>query len=112
MPGWNLSGSPARPSTSVWSVPPSPKRSDGFSRLPETAVFVVALVASMGLLSYSLRSLPVGTGYAVWVGIGAIGAAIVGVVWLNESAAPMRLVSIGLIAAGVIGLALSSSNAH
>ncbi len=94
----------------VWAI--AMKRSDGFSRLPETIVFLVALVASMGLLSYSLRSLPVGTGYAVWVGIGAIGAAIVGIVWLSESAAPMRLVSIGLVAAGVVGLALSSSSTH
>lgn len=94
----------------VWAI--ALKRSDGFSRLPESVVFVVALVASMGLLAYALRSLPVGTGYAVWVGIGAIGAAVVGVLWLHESAAPARLLSIGLIAAGVIGLALSSADAR
>lgn len=94
----------------VWAI--AMKRSDGFSRLPETVVFLVALAASMSLLSYALRSLPVGTGYAVWVGIGAIGAAFVGIVWMSESAAPMRLVSIGLVAAGVVGLALSSSNGH
>lgn len=94
----------------VWAI--ALKRSDGFSRIPETAFFVVALVGSMGLLALALRSLPVGTGYAVWTGIGAVGAAIVGIVWLHESAAPLRLVSIGLIAAGIVGLALSSSNAH
>lgn len=94
----------------VWAI--AMKRSDGFTRLPETIVFLVALVASMGLLSLALRSLPVGTGYAVWTGIGAVGAAIVGIVWLSESAAPLRLVSIALIAAGIVGLALSSSNAH
>lgn len=94
----------------VWAI--AMKRSDGFSRIPETAVFLVALVSSMGLLSLALRSLPVGTGYAVWTGIGAVGAAIVGIVWLSESTAPLRLISIGLIAAGIVGLALSSSNAH
>lgn len=94
----------------VWAI--AMKRSDGFSRIPETVVFLVALVSSMGLLSLALRSLPVGTGYAVWTGIGAVGAAIVGIVWLSESTAPLRLISIGLIAAGIVGLALSSSNAH
>ncbi len=94
----------------VWAI--ALKRSHGFSQLPETVVFVVAAVASFWLLSFALRSLPVGTGYAVWVGIGAIGAAIVGIVWLGEAADPSRLLGIGLIAAGVVTLALSSSNAH
>lgn len=94
----------------VWAI--ALKRSDGFSRLPETLLFLVALAGSMGLLSLALRSLPVGTGYAVWTGIGAIGAAAVGIIWLSESTAPLRLISIGLIAAGIVGLALSSSNAH
>ncbi|MGE4428989.1 MAG: quaternary ammonium compound efflux SMR transporter SugE [Solirubrobacteraceae bacterium] len=94
----------------VWAI--AMKRSDGFSRVPETVVFLVAVVASMVLLSRALRDLPVGTGYAVWTGIGAIGAAIVGIVWLSESAAPLRLASIGLVAAGIVGLALSSSAGH
>lgn len=94
----------------VWAI--ALKRSDAFTRLPETLVFVVAALASFWLLALALRTLPVGTGYAVWTGIGAVGAAIVGIVWLGESAAAMRLVSIGLIAAGIVGLALSSANAH
>jgi quaternary ammonium compound-resistance protein SugE len=90
----------------VWAI--ALKRSDGFSRPLETAVFLVALLASMLLLARALRDLPVGTGYAVWTGIGAIGAAIVGVVWLHESACPARLLSVALVAAGVVGLALTS----
>jgi quaternary ammonium compound-resistance protein SugE len=90
----------------VWAI--ALKRSDGFSRPLETGVFAVALVASMLLLARALRDLPVGTGYAVWTGIGAIGAAIVGVVWLQESASPARLLSVALVAAGVVGLALTS----
>lgn len=91
----------------VWAV--ALKRSDGFSRPLETGVFLVAVVASMLLLARALRDLPVGTGYAVWTGIGAVGAAIVGVVLLHESASPARLLSVGLVAAGVVGLALTST---
>jgi len=88
------------------------KRSEGFTRLPETLVFLVAIAASMTLLAVALRSLPVGTGYAIWTGIGAVGTAIVGIVLLGESAAPLRLLSIGLIAAGIVGLALAGSGGH
>jgi quaternary ammonium compound-resistance protein SugE len=91
----------------VWAL--ALKRSDGFSRLPETAVFVVALIVSMALLAIALRSLPVGTGYAVWTGIGAVGTAIVGIAFLGESAAALRLVSIALIAAGIVGLGVAGS---
>lgn len=90
----------------VWAV--ALKRSDGFERVLETGVFVVALVASMLLLARALRELPVGTGYAIWTGIGAVGAAIVGVVLLGESAEPARLLSIALVAAGIVGLALTA----
>lgn len=94
----------------VWAL--ALKRSDGFSRLPETVVFGVAIAASMALLAIALRSLPVGTGYAVWTGIGAVGTAIVGIVVLGESAAALRIVSIALIAAGIVGLALAGSGGH
>ena len=73
----------------VWAV--AMKRSEGLTRLPETIVFAVALVASMLLLARALRDLPVGTGYAVWTGIGAIGTALVGVLALGDSAALPRL---------------------
>jgi quaternary ammonium compound-resistance protein SugE len=91
----------------VWAL--ALKRSEGFSRLPETVLFLVAIVASMALLALALRSLPVGTGYAVWTGIGAGGTAIA---FLGEPAAAVRLVSIGLIAAGIVGLALASGGGH
>ena len=90
----------------VWAV--ALKRSDGLGRGPETILFVVALVASMLLLSRALRDLPVGTGYAVWTGIGAIGTAVVGIVLLGEAAAPLRVVGIAVVAAGIAGLALGS----
>jgi quaternary ammonium compound-resistance protein SugE len=90
----------------VWAL--ALKRSDGLSRWPETTVFVLALVVSLLLLSVALRSLPVGTGYAVWTGIGAVGTAIVGIVLLGESAAALRLISVALVAVGIVGLALTS----
>lgn len=86
----------------VWAI--ALKESDGFSNGRATAVFVVAGVASLVLLALALRSLPVGTAYAVWTGIGAIGVALVGIVWLGESAAAARVLSILLIAAGIAGL--------
>lgn len=94
----------------VWAL--ALKRSEGFGRLPETLIFLVAITASMALLAVALRSLPVGTGYAVWTGIGAVGTAIVGIVFLGESAAALRIVSIALIAAGIVGLALAGSGGH
>ena len=91
----------------VWAV--AMKRSEGLTRPLETAVFGVALIASMLLLARALRDLPVGTGYAVWTGIGAIGTAVIGIVALGESAAPLRVASIALVAAGIAGLAIASS---
>src|ERR1700722_10366775 len=86
------------------------KSSDGFTRLMPALFTVVAGLTSVFLLSLSLRTLPVGTGYAVWTGIGAAGTAILGVVVLGESAAPTRMLCIGLILAGVIGLKMVSGN--
>lgn len=91
----------------VWAV--ALKQSDGFSNALATVVFAVAAAASLVLLALALRTLPVGTGYAVWTGIGAIGAALVGIVWLGESADAARLLSIGLIAAGIAGLRLTAA---
>ncbi len=84
------------------------KYSQGFTRLVPSMWTVVALVASMGLLGIALRTLPVGTAYAVWVGIGAVGTAVLGIVLLGESADPKRLVSIALIVAGIVGLRLAT----
>ncbi len=86
------------------------KWSEGFSRLAPGLFTVVTGLSSVFLLSLALRTLPMGTGYAVWTGIGAAGTAILGVAVLGESAAPMRMACIALILAGVIGLKLVSSN--
>jgi len=86
------------------------KWSEGFTRLiPGLLTFATGL-SSVYLLSLSLRTLPVGTGYAVWTGIGAAGTAILGVAVLGDSAAPIRMLCIGLILTGVIGLKLVSGN--
>lgn len=90
----------------VWAV--AMKRSDGFSRPVETVVFAVALAGSMALLSRALRDLPVGTGYAVWTGIGALGAALAGIVLLGDPARPLTLVGVGLVAGGIAALALAA----
>ncbi len=85
------------------------KSSQGFTRpLPALATVVIG-VSSVILLSLSLRTLPVGTGYAIWTGIGAAGTAILGVLVLGDSASPLRMLCIGLILAGVIGLKLVSN---
>ncbi len=89
----------------VWAL--ALKESDGFSKVGPTGVFLVGLVVSMLLLAWALRDLPVGTGYAVWTGVGAIGAAIAGMVFLGESAALNRVAPIGLVAIGIVWLALA-----
>ena len=80
------------------------KASDGFSRLIPSVLFLVFGSASFGLLSLALRSLPVGTAYAIWTGVGAVGTALVGIVYLGEPATALRLGCITLIVAGVVGL--------
>ncbi|WP_341888576.1 multidrug efflux SMR transporter [Variovorax sp. YR752] len=85
------------------------KSSEGFTRLVPALFTVAAGLSSVVLLALSMRTLPMGTGYAVWTGIGAAGTAIVGIVVLGDSAAPMRLLCIGLILAGVVGLKLVST---
>ena len=83
------------------------KQSDGLSRLGPSVLFLVTLVVSMVLLALALRSLPVGTGYAVWTGTGAVGAAVAGMVLLGEPATAGRILPIGLIAIGIVWLALA-----
>ena len=84
------------------------KYTEGFTRLWPTVGPAVALVASMALLGLAVKSLPVGTAYAVWVGVGAVDTAILGMVLLGESANAARLASIGLIVAGIVGLKLAT----
>jgi quaternary ammonium compound-resistance protein SugE len=86
----------------VWAAALS--QSKGFSRLVPSVVFAVALVLSMGGLAFALRELPVGTAYAVWVGIGAVGTAVYGMVALGEAASVGRLLCLVAIVAGVAGL--------
>jgi quaternary ammonium compound-resistance protein SugE len=85
------------------------KYTDGFTRLWPTVWTVLAIVASLGLLGIAMRTLPVGTAYSVWVGVGAVGTVILGIVLLDEPANLGRLVSIGLIVAGIIGLKLATA---
>ncbi len=92
----------------VWAL--MLKQSEGFSKPGPTAVFVVALLLSMFLLSQALKSLPVGTAYAVWTGIGAAGTAVLGMLLLGESRDALKLVSLVMIVAGIIGLRLTSSS--
>lgn len=84
------------------------KYSHGFSRPVPTVLTLVAMFASMYLLSIAVRALPVGTAYAVWTGIGAAGTAILGIILLGESSSPWRLVCIGFIVLGILGLKLAS----
>lgn len=83
------------------------KSSHGFTRLWPSLMTVATGVCSVVLLSLSLRTLPVGTGYAVWTGIGAAGTALLGMALMGDPVAPLRLVCIALILAGVIGLKLA-----
>lgn len=92
----------------VWAL--MLKQSEGFSKPVPTAIFFISLVLSMFLLSQALKSLPVGTAYAVWTGIGAAGTAVLGMLLLGESRDALKLVSLVMIIAGIIGLRLTSSN--
>jgi quaternary ammonium compound-resistance protein SugE len=84
------------------------KYTDGFTRIWPSVFTGTSMVASVVLLGIAMKSLPVGTSYAVWVGIGAVGTAILGILLFGEPATPGRLVSLGLILAGIIGLKLAT----
>jgi quaternary ammonium compound-resistance protein SugE len=82
------------------------KYTDGFTRLTPSVLTIVSMIASVALLGLALKSLPVGTAYAVWTGIGTVGTALLGIALLGEPATVLRLVCIGLIVAGIAGLKL------
>ena len=84
------------------------KYSDGLTRFWPTAATLVAIALSFGLMAIALRSLPFGTAYAVWTGIGAVGSILVGMFLYSESADPVRIVCLTLIVAGMVGLKLNS----
>ena len=93
----------------VWAI--ALARSDGFSKPPWVALFLVASAVSFAGLAYALRDLPVGTAYAVWTGLGAAGTAVVGMTLLGEPAQAARIVCVLLIVVAVVGLQLTSSHA-
>ena len=84
------------------------KYTDGFTRPLPTVLTVASMIASVALLGLALKSLPVGTAYAVWTGIGTVGTAILGMALFGDPATPLRLACIGLIVAGILGLKLVS----
>ncbi|WP_440957597.1 DMT family transporter [Oceanicaulis sp. LC35] len=88
------------------------KQSDGLTRPVPTLIMLVSMVASFALLTLALRTLPLGTGYAVWTGIGAVGAFIVGIIAFGDALTLGRVLSATLILAGIVGLKLSTDNAH
>jgi quaternary ammonium compound-resistance protein SugE len=82
------------------------KYTEGFTRPLPTVLTLAAMVVSIALLGLAVRTLPIGTAYAIWTGIGAVGTVIIGIVLLNEPASAPRLICVGLIIAGIVGLKL------
>jgi quaternary ammonium compound-resistance protein SugE len=90
----------------VWAI--GLKYADGFTKPVPSAITISAMVASMWLLAQAARTLPIGTAYAVWTGIGAVGAALLGMMLFSESANAMRLGCIALIVIGIVGLKVAT----
>ncbi len=84
------------------------KYTDGFTRLWPTVGTILSMVISLGLLGIAMKSLPVGTAYAIWVGVGAVGTVLLGIVLFGEPANAARLISVALIVAGIVGLKLAT----
>ncbi|OTG96424.1 quaternary ammonium compound efflux SMR transporter SugE [Acinetobacter sp. ANC 3832] len=91
----------------VWAY--SMKMSDGFSKLTPSIITLVFMILSFGLLAYAMRTLPLGTAYTIWTGIGAIGSFLIGIFILGEPATAMRMLAAVLIVAGLVLMKLSSS---
>ena len=85
------------------------KYTEGFSKLVPSALTGAAMVASLFFLSQALKTIPVGTGYAVWTGIGAVGTAALGIILFSESANPMRILCLLLVVAGILGLKFTAA---
>ncbi|RCR67939.1 quaternary ammonium compound-resistance protein SugE [Larkinella punicea] len=92
----------------VWAY--SMKQSDGFTRLIPSFITIVAMIASFGLLALAMRTLPLGTAYTIWTGIGAVGAFILGIAFLGEQVSVTRIVAAVLIVAGLVLMKLSSGH--
>jgi len=86
------------------------KKSEGFTLVVPSAITIVTMIASFGLLSFAMRSLPLGTAYTIWTGIGAVGAFAVGILVLGEAASPMRIAAAVLIIAGIVMMKLSGGH--
>ncbi|HET7681122.1 MAG TPA: quaternary ammonium compound efflux SMR transporter SugE [Xanthobacteraceae bacterium] len=84
------------------------KYTEGFSRLWPSLATIAAMILSLGFLGLALKTLPVGTAYAIWTGVGAVGTAMLGIYLFAEPATAMRLACIGLIVAGIVGLKLAA----
>lgn len=91
----------------VWAF--SMKKSQGFTQIGPTAITLVAMAASFGFLAAAMRSLPLGTAYSIWTGIGAIGAFVIGIAVLGEALTPMRMLAAGLIVSGLVLMKVSSA---
>jgi quaternary ammonium compound-resistance protein SugE len=85
------------------------KYTQGFTRLLPTVGTIAAMIISLGLLGVAMKELPVGTAYGIWVGVGAVGTVILGIVLLGESISVPRMISLALIIGGIIGLKISSA---
>ena len=92
----------------VWAF--AMKQSDGFTRFWPTAIMGVAMAASVGLLALSMRTLPLGTAYTIWTGIGAVGSFLIGMTVLGEQASATRLAAASLIVSGLVMMKLSSTH--
>jgi quaternary ammonium compound-resistance protein SugE len=90
----------------VWAT--AMKQSQGFTRILPTGIMVVGMIASFWLLAVAMRSLPLGTSYTVWVGIGAVGAFLAGIILFGEPVTASRLLAAGLIVAGIVTMKLAS----
>jgi len=88
----------------------SMKLSHGFTRLIPSLVTLVTMLASFGLLSFAMRTLPLGTAYTIWTGIGAVGAFIAGAIWLGESLSAMRVIAALLIVSGIVLMKFSAGD--
>ncbi len=89
----------------VWAV--SMKQSAGFTRLWPTAVMGLSMIGSFGLLALAMRTLPLGTAYVVWTGIGAVGAFLIGAIFMGEAMTPQRIVAAVLIVSGLVAMKLA-----
>lgn len=92
----------------VWAI--SLKYTEGFTKLWPTVVTIIGMVISFYFLSAAIKTLPIGTAYAIWTGIGALGAVIMGIILFNEPRSASRLFFVGCILVGIIGLKVTSSN--